>query len=100
MAISKLLCHRDGPFDVFALGALVATAQQHDDNITLPHEVDAIAGPVIDAKLVDSVKKLRVSEQSGPQSHDALSNPFLRAPILQLAQPFNENGCPAHLDHT
>jgi hypothetical protein len=43
-----------GESDVFVLRAFVTTAQQNDDRSAATLEIDAITGPVMNAKLTDA----------------------------------------------
>jgi hypothetical protein len=48
------LCERFRSRDIPALGTFVSAAEQYDDTIAAPDEINPASGPVVDAQLADA----------------------------------------------
>jgi len=86
--------------DVGALGALVATAQEHHESGPAPDEVEAKAWSVVNAKLQNApTNRLYVRGEASLQPDDTLGDPSRAGAVSQRSQPTREDRRLAHLDH-
>ena len=89
-----------GPPDVLGLSALVAAAQQDDQRVPAPLEIDPIARAVVDAQLTDpipdrfGVARVSVSQPIQPRENDADG-----ALVLQPRPSLPKRLCLLQLDH-
>jgi len=95
-----LLRHFFGALNVPPLRALVAAAQKDDENVAAPHEIDAIARPMIDPEFADASKELGISHESRLESNDSLGDALLCAAIRKLVQPVAKDYGLADFDHS
>jgi hypothetical protein len=55
------------------LGALVSAAQQYDDTLATPDEVDPVPGSIVDAQLTDTFANrgniAKIAERKAPQAY-------------------------------
>lgn len=88
-------------FDVFRLGALVATANQNDDHASPFLKIDTVTGAVVDTQLADafanrlSVACVPLGQPIQPRS-DHRTGPM----ILEPQAPLSKRLCLLQLKHT
>jgi hypothetical protein len=80
-----------GGFDVLLLGFLVSAAEKHDEKRTALHEVDAITGPVLNAKFADAFTDgLHVTRIAKGETTDASGDSGFGVRIAESCQPARE----------
>jgi len=89
-AISNLACHLPGFLDVPGLRRFVASAQQDDDCVPAPDEIDAITRAIVDPKFADAFKEFGVSQQTRFNTDNPLSDFPGGSDIGEIPQPFSE----------
>ena len=99
MVMSNLLRQGFGACDVAALGGFVATAEQDDDRLAPLHEMDAVAGAMVDPQLANAVEEFHIAHQAGLEAGDADGDLGLRAAVAQGGKPNAEGFGLAHLEH-
>jgi hypothetical protein len=88
-----------GRADIGVLARLVATDQQDHERPAALHEVDAIAGAIMDAQLRDAVPDgLRVAEIPCRETSDAGVDPRPRPPVTKPREPSLVGGALDDLD--
>ena len=81
-------------FDVFCLGALVATAKQNNDRASAPLKIDTVAGAVVDTQFTNSFAD-RLSVACVPLSQPVQSRSDHRASavVLEPLAPLPKSLC-------
>lgn len=88
------------PLDVRFLRALVSAAEEHDKHLSLPNEIQAEAGAIVDAKFGDTLAhRLHIAQQARLKPHDALRDLGRGLCILQRRDPIGEDRGLSHFDH-
>jgi hypothetical protein len=86
--------------DVSILGAFATATQQKDDRLAAPLEIDAVARPVMDAKLANALPDRRnIAGMAISQAVKAGNNRADGFRVAKLAEPFAEVGGLFEFDH-
>jgi hypothetical protein len=87
--------------DIASLRALVAAAEQQDDQFAPSHEVDAVAGAEMKAQFTDAFTDGRdVTGIALRQSIDAIGDPGADPYVLYRGVPARKHLRLTYLDHT
>lgn len=84
----------------FFLRALVPAAQQDHQNITALHEIDPVAGTVVDPHFTDArAYRLHITGIAGSEAAHTVDDPRSGIGITKRFDPGDEFVGLAHIDH-
>jgi len=100
MFFAPIECQPLRRLDVRRLRTLVAAAQQDDDLAAAPHEIDPIAGPIIDPQFADALPhRFHISRIPKSQPIKPGRDQGPRPAILEAHSPSPESLCLLEFDH-